>query len=315
MSETAQDRNPQDSACFSLAPGLNLEASMPRGPRLNIPDGIYHVMTRGHRKTTIFEDDHDRQHFIEIVAEAAMAHDVRVFAETRLGNHYHQVVQTPDANLPDYMGCVNGTFAQFFNRRYQRIGHVYNERYKAILVDNDFYLGVLIGYVLTNPVKHRFVDHPGDWKWSSYRATVGIEPPPDYLCLDWLLSVFPSASLQEAQDCCRRYLQTAPPEADELLQRPVNGSSAFERELRQHIGATLFMSSLPRSYRMLDRPPLAELFHPQLTIEERNKEMLRAHVLHAYRMSEIARALCMHPSSVSRIVAALRRKARNGGRC
>ena len=289
---------------------------MPKGPRLNIADGIYHVMTRGHRKTVIFEDEHDRERFVDIVAEAAARHGVRVFAESLLGNHYHQVVQTPRANLPDYMGYVNGGFAQFSNYRHRRIGHVFNERYQPILVDNDFYLRVVIGYVLANPVKHQFVEQPGDWKWSSYRATVGLVAPPNYLCLDWLTSVFPSETPEGARACLCQYLRTTPPPDDEdWIGQPAFGSSAFERELREHIGATLFMAALPRSYRALDRPPLTELFPPGLTTEERNRQMLRAHVLHAYRMSEIARALCMHPASVSRIVAALRRKARDPGGC
>lgn len=289
---------------------------MPRGPRLNVRDGIYHVMARGNRKADIFEDDRDRERFIEIVADAAFEHGVRVFTECRLGNHYHQVVQTPRANLPDYMGAINSTYARFSNVRHGRIGHVFNERYRPILVDNDLYLRVLASYVLTNPVKHRFVGRPGDWKWSSYRATVGQEKPPDYLYLDWVMSVFPSENLEGAQARLKEYLETDQPSGDdEWENRPALGSSGFERELRDHIGATLFMASLPRSYRALDRPSLEALFPPGMPLEERNRQMLRANVLHAYRMSEIARALCMHPGSVSRIVAALRRKARNCGMC
>ena len=289
---------------------------MPRGRRLNVPDGIYHVMTRGNRKATIFEDDHDRVRFIDIVAEAAERYGVRIFAESRLGNHYHQVVQTPRANLPDYMGYVNGGFTQYSNHRHQRIGHLFNGRYKPILIDNSFYLRIAIGYVLTNPVKHGFVDRPRDWKWSSFRATVGLDTAPEYLDLGWLLAAFPSASLAEAQARFSRYLE-APvlSDAEAWIGQPLIGSSEFEREIRQHIDATLFMASLPRSYRALDRPPLGDIFRSPVTKAERNKQMLRAHVLYAYSLSEIARALCMHPASVSRIVAALRRRARNCDKC
>ena len=268
-------------------------------------------MTRGNRKALIFEDDYDRERFIDIMVEGAERYGVRVFAECRLGNHYHQVVQTPRANLPDYMGYLNGGFTQFSNHRHRRIGHLFNERYKAILVDNGFHLRIATGYVLSNPVKHGFVVHPRDWAFSSYRATAGLETSPDYLCLDWLLEAFPSASLDDAQARLCRYLD-APTvsDAEEWIGRPLIGSSEFEHELRQHIGATLFMSSLPRSYRALDRPPFSELFQSPVTKEARNRQMLRAHVLHAYSIAEIARALCMHPASVSRIVAALRRTAR-----
>ena len=271
-------------------------------------------MTRGNRKGQIFEDDRDRVHFVEIVAEAAERAGVRVFIESRLGNHYHQVVQTPRANLPDYMGHVNGWFTQYSNRRHQRIGHLFNGPYKPILIDNAFYLRVATGYVAMNPVNHGFVAQPGDWKWSSYRATVGLEPPPDYICLEWLTSAFPSASLKDSQEAFSRYLQAPTSrDAEEWMGRPVNGSSAFERDVRDHIGATLYMASLPRSYRALNRPPLRELFKWPMPDAERNRVILRAHVVHAYRLAEIARALYMHPASVSRIMAALRRKIRNPG--
>jgi putative transposase len=273
-------------------------------------------MTRGNRKALIFEDDHDRERFVDIMVEAAERYGVRIFAECRLGNHYHQVVQTPRANLPDYMGYLNGGFTRFSNHRHRRIGHVFNARYQSILIDTSLYLRIATAYVLSNPVKHGFVDHPRDWAWSSYRATAGLETPPDYLCLDWLIEAFPSASLHDAQARFCRYLE-APTirDAEEWIERPLLGSSDFERELRRHIGATLVMSSLPRSYRALDRPALSEIFHSPVSRAERNRQMLRAHVLHAFSMSEIARALCMHPASVSRIVAALRRKARMCGKC
>lgn len=284
---------------------------MPRGPRLNIPGGIYHVMSRGNRKAPIFEDDHDRERFVDIVAEAVRKHGVRLCAEAQLGNHYHQVVQTPGANLPEYMRHVNGGFSQYSNLRHGRIGHLFNERYTPVLVDTDFHLRIATAYVVTNAVKHGFVDHPRHWRWSSYRATSGLEPAPAYLYLDWLLSAFGCDDLREAQARFCRYLETSRPSmADRLLGVPCVGSSEFQRELRNHIGATLFMSALPRSYRALDRPPLEEMFQLGMPKAERNRQMLRAQVVHAYRVSEIARALCMHPASVSRIVAAQRRKAR-----
>ena len=294
-----------------MALKLIQDATMPRGPRLNVPNGIYHVMTRGNRKGLIFEDDRDRVRFIDILIEAVERYEVRVFAECRLGNHYHQVVQTPRANLPAFMGYLNGGFTQYSNYRHRRIGHLFNERYKPILIDNGLYLKVATAYVAMNPVNHGFVDNPDDWKWSSYRATAGLEPSPDYLCLDWLLSAFGGRCLEDAHSRFSNYLRASSvADAEDWNGKPLVGSSEFERELRDHIGATLFMAALPRSYRSLHRPPLERLFGFPMTKEERNRQMLRAHVLHGYTMSEIARGLSMHSASVSRIVAALRRQAR-----
>lgn len=284
---------------------------MSKGRRLNVADGIYHVMARGNRKCNLFEDDKDRFRFTDFLREAVERYEVRVFAGCQLGNHYHNVVQTPRANLPSFMKSLNGNFAQYSNFRHHRIGHLFNEPYQPILIDNAFYLRVAIGYVVMNAVKHGFVDEPGDWKWSSYRATVGIEPSPDYLCLNWLDEAFPAPSRTESQAQFRQYLTARTwTEAEKWIMQPAAGSTQFERELREHIGATLFMSALPRSYRSIGRPPLSALFTDGMAKDERNQQMLRAHVMHAYPLSEIARALCMHPASISRIVAALRKKAR-----
>jgi putative transposase len=271
-------------------------------------------MTRGNRKGLVFEDDRDRVRFTDILSEAVKRYAVRVFAECRLGNHYHQVVQTPRANLPGFMGYVNGGFTQYSNYRHQRIGHLFNGPYKPILVDNAYYLRVATGYVVMNPVNHGFVDAPEEWKWSSYRATVGLEAAPEYLCLDWLDDAFPATSRSESQERFREYLTARTwAEGEDWLTKPAAGSTEFERDLREHIGATLFMAALPKSYRLVNRPPLSDLFSSTMRKEERNKQMLRAHVIYAYSLSEIARALCMHPGSVSRIVASLRRVARHRG--
>jgi REP element-mobilizing transposase RayT len=277
---------------------------------LNIADGIYHVMARGNRKGNLFEDDRDRIRFNEIVQDGVERYDVRVFAESLLGNHYHQVVQTPRANLPKFMKRLNGGFSQYSNFRHRRIGHLFNERYQPILIDNRFYLRVATGYVVMNPVKHGFVDSPEDWKWSTYRATVGLEAAPGYLCLDWLDVAFPAPTRALSQARLREYLTARTwAEGEEWLTKPAAGSTEFEREVREHIGVTMFMAALPRSYRAISQPPIADLFSVSMSRDERNKQMLRAHVVHAYSIADIARGLAMHPGSVSRIVAALRKHA------
>ncbi|HEU4805840.1 MAG TPA: transposase [Nitrobacter sp.] len=280
-------------------------------PRINVEDGIYHVMARGNRKCNLFEDDRDRVRFNAIVLKGVESHGVRVFAQSLVGNHYHQVVQTPLANLPQYMKDLNGGFSQYSNFRHGRIGHLFNEPYQPLLIDNTRYLRVAAGYVVMNAVNHGFVDAPEKWKWSTYRATVGLESPPDYLCLDWLDDAFPAPSRAASQALFREYLTAKTwVEGEEWLGKPVAGSTEFEREIREHIGATMFMSRLPRSYRAINRPPLTELFGHYTPKNQRDQQMLRAHVIHAYSISEIAQAVCMHPGSVSRIVAGLRKKAR-----
>lgn len=267
-------------------------------------------MARGNRKATIFEDLHDRLRFIDILAEAVGRHRVHMCAECRMGNHFHVIVRTPEANISEFMGYLNGVFAQDSNRRHRRIGHVFGDRFKPILIDSELYFRVAVGYVVMNPVSAGLVNSPDEWPWSSYRSIVGLAPVPSYLCLDWLDTAFQAPSREESQRKFCDYLK-APSleEAESWLARPAVGPPTFARDVRTYIGLKFFTASVPRSYRALHQPPLQQVFAQAWNRDARGRAILRAHVIHGYRMSEIARFLDLHPSSVSRIVSTLRRKA------
>jgi putative transposase len=102
-------------------------------------------------------------------------------------NHYHLLVETPDANLSKGMRHLNGIYTQLVNRHYGRVGHLFQGRFKGILVERDSYLLELARYVVLNPVGVGMVRQPQEWPWSSYRATVGEIPAPPFLTTDWLL--------------------------------------------------------------------------------------------------------------------------------
>lgn len=279
---------------------------MSRAPVLCVPNGIYHAMSRGHGQRIIFVDERDRRCFIKILAEACEKYGVRAFLECRMGTHYHIVVQTPRANISEFMGFLNGEFGKYWNRRYQCCGHVYNERYKPVLVDTGVYLRVLVSYVFNNPVAGGLVGKAADWPWSSYRATAGLVAPPGYLSLDWLETTFPGSSRAESQELFESYVN-APSleEAEFSFARAVYGGDDFKRRLRAHIAATLYTASIPRAYRALHRPPLDELIR-SFDKKQRNTAILRAHVVHAYTTAEIGRYLQLHPASVSRVICSLR---------
>ena len=107
-----------------------------------------------------------------------------------MSNHYHLVIETPEANLAEGMRQLNGVYTQRFNRRHGRVGHVFQRRYKAILVERDGYLLELARYVALNPVRAGMVDGPQDWPWSSFAATCAQAPLPDWLQTDWILGQF-----------------------------------------------------------------------------------------------------------------------------
>ena len=281
---------------------------MPKSLRLFVRGGIYHVMARGNRKLTVFEDDRDRTRFVEIAAIAAERYSVDIFSECRMGNHYHMVVRTPLANVALFMAYVNGKFAQYSNRRHQRTGHLFGGPYKPVLVDDDLYLKTVLAYVAMNPVAAGFVDSPESWKWSSYRASAGFEQPPGYLCLEWLRWAFAAPSLDLSQQQYRDFVGGSAFNSDDWLVEPAMGSDSFASQMRAHIGQLLYKAALPRAYRGLHRPALSTLFGDCTSKDERATAMVRAHVVHGYTMSEIARCLILHPNSVSRIICQRRKK-------
>ena len=107
-----------------------------------------------------------------------------------MGNHYHLVIETPDGNLAQGMRQLNGVYTQGFNRAHQHVGHVFQGRYKAILVERDAYLLKLSRYVVLNPVRARMVRTADEWPWSNYRATAGLSPAPNCLNVTWTLAAF-----------------------------------------------------------------------------------------------------------------------------
>jgi hypothetical protein len=122
-----------------------------------------------------------------------------------MDNHYHLLIETPDGNLSLGMRQLNGVYTQLFNKRHQRTGHLFQGRYKSILIQKDSHLLEVCRYVVLNPVRARMVERPEAWKWSSYRATSGREPPP-CLTTDWVLGQF-SRKRAKAEQEYRQFVE------------------------------------------------------------------------------------------------------------
>jgi REP element-mobilizing transposase RayT len=154
---------------------------MSRPLRIEFPGAVYHVTSRGDRREPIYRDDDDRLAQLDVIAHAMDRFDAQVLAYCQMGNHYHLVLHTRQANLSRLMRHVNGVYTQAFNRRHDLVGHLLQGRFKAILVDRDAYLLALCRYVERNPVAAGLVRTPQDWPWSSCRAHLGLEGTPPWL--------------------------------------------------------------------------------------------------------------------------------------
>lgn len=282
---------------------------MARGPRVQYRGAFYHVMSRGNRRAVIFEDDEDRNQFLDVLGDAAERYAVRCYSYCLMGNHYHCVLETPGGNLSDAMHFVNGVYTQASNRRHNRTGHLFEGRFVSVLVDSDHYLRNANTYVVLNPVSARLVSNAVDWAWSSYRATAGLITPPDFLSLDWIDRIFGGATHDESQRRYREFIDSPTAGSDASAEGELLcGSPSFEDRVRSQIGATLYRVRVPREYRALARPTLRELFETGLSKTERNSKIVRAHVVHGYRLSEIAASLGLHPNTLSRIVRAIKKR-------
>lgn len=163
---------------------------MARPLRLEFHGALYHLTSRGDRQEPIFLDDVDRKLFLDLVGKEIKQQGWICYAYCLMDNHYHLLIETPEPNLVRGMRRLNGVYTQAFNRRHRRVGHVFQGRYKAILVDKESYLLELCRYVVLNPVRAKVVKRPEAWPWSSYRFTVGEANSPGWLAVEKVVSLF-----------------------------------------------------------------------------------------------------------------------------
>src|SRR5512135_1465935 len=154
---------------------------MSRPLRLEFPGALYHVTARGDRREPIFDDDQDRNELLLVLGQALKRFDATCLAYCLMPNHYHFVFETRRANLSRLMRHVNGVYTQRYNRRHHKVGHLFQGRFKAILVDRDAYLLEVCRYVDLNPVRAQLTKRPQNWAWSSYCAHVGLVQRPPWL--------------------------------------------------------------------------------------------------------------------------------------
>jgi len=163
---------------------------MARPLRLEYAGSLYHVTSRGDRREDIYRDDEDREEWLAVLSEVCERFNWVLHAWCQMTNHYHLLVETIDGNLSRGMRQLNGVYTQRFNRRHGEVGHLYQGRYKAILVQKEGYLQELTRYVVLNPLRARMVEKLEDWPWSSYPATIGLTKAPGWLDTDWQLNQF-----------------------------------------------------------------------------------------------------------------------------
>jgi putative transposase len=187
---------------------------MARKPRVEYAGAVYHVMSRGDRQRDIFRDDHDRIVFMDTLSEVCERLGWRIHSYVLMSNHYHLLLETPQSNLVVGMKWLQGTYTQRFNSRYKEWGHLFQGRYKALLVqpDGGDSFSVLSTYIHLNPVRARLMDFARsdlmDYGWSSYPLYFDVSKRPAWLCVDRVLGNFQWRDDGEGLAHYRHYMQS-----------------------------------------------------------------------------------------------------------
>ena len=279
---------------------------MARPLRIEFPGAVYHITSRGNARQAIFTDDEDRGGFLDILSMVVERFKWLCHAYCLMENHYHLLIETPNANLSKGMRELNGVYTQGFNQRYRRVGHLFQGRYKAIIVEKNNHLLSLCRYVVLNPVRVGLIKKPEQWRWSNYKATIGLAKRPSFLTIDWVLSQF-GGRKRVAMEKYRRFVMEGIDKESpwETLKGQIFwGTDEFIKQLSGLLDEKESIKEVPKVQRYVARPPLRELFKgkkgKERTAEDR--AIYDAYVRHGYTMKEIADHLHFHYATISRAI-------------
>lgn len=278
---------------------------MSRPLRIEYKGSIYHITSRGNARMPIFKEERDFFHFLHTLQQVKKRYNWICHAYCLMRNHYHLVIETPDGNLSKGMRQLNGVYTQAFNRSHKRVGHVFQGRYKAILVQKESHLVEVCRYVVLNPVRARMVEQPEQWKWSSYQGTSGRGKPHPCLQTDWVLGQF-GRRRGQAEKRYREYVKAGIGGKDiwkDVQGQILLGEDGFVDALLDYVKGYKEILEIPKSQRYIDRPKLSDIFGKKHLSDRkrRNSCITEAIEKYGYSQREIARYLGMHYASISRL--------------
>lgn len=299
---------------FSLDRNLERRAGMSRPLRPLGAGLIYHVMARGNNKMPIFLDELDHAVFLNLLAQVVGTFDIDLWVFCIMGNHHHLVLRTRQPNLSHAMQRLHGRYAQWWNRRHSRVGHILQGRFKSQVVEASVYLVRLCRYVLLNPVRAGLCAHPRDWRWNSYLMLTGATPT-EWVDVDSLLKCI-GAGEPEGVRC--QLIDYVAPESDlemaAFLRHDcrVIGSDAFATQFRE--AARAASREVPVRDRRIGTPTLAGILADAVSRGEGlTGGIKRALAEGLYPVTDIARCAGVSRDRVQRMLEGRARKPRVAG--
>lgn len=279
---------------------------MARPLRIQYPGAVYHLTSRGNERRPIFKADADRKLFLGLLYKVNQKHHWICHGYCLMDNHYHLVIETPEGNLSKGMRQLNGVYTQTFNQRHGRSGHLFQGRYKAILIQKESHLLEVCRYVVLNPVRAKAVRDVKAWRWSSYSGTAGPGSPHSCLTPEWILGQF-SKKRRTAEKQYRKFIaggiRTKGIWTD-VKGQSILGSDAFAEKLYRYIKGYEDIQEIPRSQRYLNRPALKDIMKNERVWnnKDRNNQIKEAVNRYGYSQKEVADALGLYYTTISRIV-------------
>jgi putative transposase len=236
---------------------------MARPLRIEIEHGLYHVTSRGWERRVIVHDDRDRREWLKLLDRVAGRYGWRFFAWVLMDNHFHLFLRTPGADLSAGMHDLNSGYATWFNRRHQRVGALYQGRFKAILVEDESYAWTLSRYIHVNPVRAKMVKRPADHAWSSYRHFLRARGAPDWL--DWQ-SVLDEMGKNRSRtrQAYRRFIEQGMKEEtssplEYVVGKVLLGSADWVEKMRKALGHEAPDGNVPERRRLAWRPSTEQI--------------------------------------------------------
>ena len=274
---------------------------MTRPLRIEFKGAVYHVTSRGNARQAIFLTEEDFADFLRVLCSVVKRYRFLLHAYCLMNNHYHLMIETPEGNLSKGMRQLNGLYTQRFNRKHQRVGHLFQGRYQAILVDKDNYLLELSRYVALNPVRAKIVKDPKDWEWSAYQATTGHKGI-SCLTTDWILSQFDNK--QKASSLYQAFVLSGI-KAESPLKAVKGqlflGQENFIDKIKHLMSVTENLREITKKQRYVTRLSLNEILKYQ-DKKSRDQAMYKACLQYGYTLKDIAEYIGVHYTTVSRVI-------------
>ncbi len=238
---------------------------MTRPLRITYPGAFYHITARGNEKKPVFKTKRDREKFLEYLGSASERYNAVIHIYCLMDNHYHLLLETPLGNLPQIMLHINGAYTNYFNVKRGRAGHLFQGRYRAILVEKDEYAKGLSRYIHLNPVRAGLTELPEEYEWSSYQAYIGKKEKSEWLHTDFIHGYFgrkKSSAEKQHQKFVNSLINAEyNTPLGEVVNSAILGSPEFISEIKEkYLSGKKADREIPALRKLADRISVADIY-------------------------------------------------------